>query len=564
MEVVESENIKVPNSLIITGLSHTTVDEEIFDYLKQHGSIARIIKVSEPSSEFHDQVIVEFSSGATVKTLGGILPLDRPSDANPDIVHHVEALASVYSSEKGTDITHTFLSELKGMAKLSGKSFEHVLRDELARITEFVGEQSQEDDVEITQESVPVVSPPTAETKKDSAVVESDPLLDESSSTPKAAEIATPGLGKSPPSFKLSPDHLSPPEVQRVVVEHIVKSTDLPPQFHSSAKLRPFSGRVPCPNFEVDYETWKGSVEFYMADPTISSAQLVRKIVDSLSSPAASVVKSLGPHSTPRAYLNLLDSAYATVEDGDELFAKFLNINQNSGEKPSSYLHRLQTVLNKVVKMKAISASDADKQLLKQFCRGCWNNSLITTLGLEHKKSKPPTFSELLLLLRTEEDKQTAKANRMKQHLGFNKTKAQSQAHNVCFSDNHEYDLPAPVSTPPPAIKQIQKQIADLQAQIAALSHFKEEKSDKNKGAKKRAKSKEESVSEKQPTAKAVYAARRPKPWYCFRCGEDGHIATSCSNPPNPTLVDAKRKELKEKQQAWEKDNTADQSSTLN
>lgn len=34
--------------------------------------------------------------------------------------------------------------------------------------------------------------------------------------------------------------------------------------------------------------------------------------------------------------------------------------------------------------------------------------------------------------------------------------------------------------------------------------------------------------------------------------------------PPNPTLVDAKRKELKQKQQDWEKYNTAENSSTLN
>lgn len=171
-----------------------------------------------------------------------------------------------------------------------------------------------------------------------------------------------------------------------------MKSNDLSSQYHSSFKLRPFSGKVSCSNFEVDYDTWRSSVEFHLADPTISSAQLVRIIVDSLLPPAASVVKSLGPHSDLQAYLDLLDSAYAAVVDGDELFAQFLNLNQNSGEKPSSYLHRLHTVLSKVVKMKAIPSSDADKQLLKQFCRGCWNNSLISTLQLEQKKNHPPYF----------------------------------------------------------------------------------------------------------------------------------------------------------------------------
>ena len=566
MVTIQSENVKVPYSVIVTGLSETVVDDEIIDYLKQYGPIARVIK-----SRSRDHVIVEFGSAAALKALEGVLPLDRPTDINTDIVHHVEALASVYSCERGTGITQTFLSELKDMANLSGKSFEQVLRDELSRITVFTGEQMGEQGQEDIVEGSTPVAPPSvvsliaADTKKDPPVLESDFLSGEASSTFRAPAIATPGLGDSLHTFNLSHDHLTPPEVQRVVVEHIVKSTDLPPRYHSSAKLRPFSGRVPCPSFEVDYDTWRGSVEFHIADPTISSAQLVRKIVDSLMPPAANVVKSLGPQSNPRAYLDLLDSAYATVEDGDELFAKFLSINQNSGEKPSSYLHRLQTLLNKVVKMKAISTKDADKQLLKQFCRGCWNNSLISTLQLEQKKENPPTFAELLLLLRTEEDKQAAKSNRMKQHLGFVKTKVQSQAHNVCLSDGDEYDSPAPVNTPPSARKQMQKQIVDLQAQLTTLLHQKEGKSDKNKGAKKRVKPKEESVSVRPPPAQPASVAKKPRPWYCYRCGEDGHIASSCTDPPNPILVDAKRKDLRAKQQAWEKENATDtDSSTLN
>lgn len=132
-------------------------------------------------------------------------------------------------------------------------------------------------------------------------------------------------------NFSLSPDHLSTPEVQRVVVEHIVKSTDIASHFYSPAKLRSFSGKVSCPHYEVDYDTWRTSLHFYLTDPTVSHSQLVRRIVDSLLPPAANVVKPLGPQATPHAYLDLLDSAYAAyaVEDGDELFAKFLNTHQN-------------------------------------------------------------------------------------------------------------------------------------------------------------------------------------------------------------------------------------------
>lgn len=535
VDIIEKENVKVPSSVIITGMSNTPVDEEIFDYLKQYGAIERKIEIPL----MPEKVIVEFKSGTAVESLK--LPIHRTSEADPEIVHHIDALASVYSIDKGSVLTGKFLSDLQNMAKISGKSFEQILQDELARITDAVSEQNNE----VSGESE----------EADSSLILS----------PSVAVNATPVKIASEPTPKLPSEQIIPPEVQRLVVEHIVKTTDSSAQSQSTARLRSFSGRIPCPNFEVDYETWRDSVEFYIADPTISERQLVRKIVDSLSSPAASVVKPLGPHSSPRAYLELLDSAYATVEDGDELFAKFLNLNQNSnsGEKASSYLQRLQTVLNKAVQMKAIPASDADTQLLKQFCRGCWENDLINKLQLEHKTKNPPTFSEFLMLLRTEEDKQAAKDTRMKRHLGFTKTKAQSQAHNVSFPDNDEGEShsPAAVSKPSPELKQIQKQLVALQAQIATLMQHKEGKSDQSKGAKKKNKpsgEKEEPHSVKQPPVKTVSAAKRPKPWYCFQCGEDGHIKTTCSNPPDPALVNAKRQELKAKQVAWEKNNTAD------
>lgn len=43
--------------------------------------------------------------------------------------------------------------------------------------------------------------------------------------------------------------------------------------------------------------------------------------------------------------------------------------------------------------------------------------------------------------------------------------------------------------------------------------------------------------------------ATRPRPWYCFCRGEDGHLALNCESEPNPLLVEEKRQLLREKQQ---------------
>lgn len=148
-------------------------------------------------------------------------------------------------------------------------------------------------------------------------------------------------------------------------------------------------------------------VELILKDPALSDLQCSRKILDSLVPPATNVVKPLGPQALPTAYLELLDSAFGIVEDGDgdELFAVFLNTFQNSEEKPSQYLHRLQTVLTKTLRGGGVSANEADKHLLQQFCRGCWDNVLIADLQLERKRDMPPPFPELLLQLRVEEDR---------------------------------------------------------------------------------------------------------------------------------------------------------------
>ena len=56
----------------------------------------------------------------------------------------------------------------------------------------------------------------------------------------------------------------------------------------------------------------------------------------------------------------------------------------------------------------------------------------------------------------------------------------------------------------------------------------------------------------------------KPRPWYCFHCGEDGHIASQCEGDPNPSLVNAKKRQLREKQLQWEKSNKSPDSQDLN
>ncbi len=114
------------------------------------------------------------------------------------------------------------------------------------------------------------------------------------------------------------------------------------------------------------------------------------QILDSLSPPAADVVNHVRPPALLTVYLELLESIYGSVEDGDELLTKLMGTLQNQSEKPLGCLHCLQVILSAAIRRGGIAESEHDRYLLKQFCRGCWDNRLIDDLQLEKAKSKHP------------------------------------------------------------------------------------------------------------------------------------------------------------------------------
>lgn len=161
-----------------------------------------------------------------------------------------------------------------------------------------------------------------------------------------------------------------------------------------------------------------------MGDSSLPDLEKTWKILESLLTSASDIIRPLGADTAPLDYLKLLESAFGTVEDGEELLVRFMNTLQDPGEKPSAYLHRLQVALNLAVRRGGIDSKETDRQLLKQFYRGCWDNSLLAEVQVELKKKDPPTFAELLLLLRTAEKRQEVKTIRMRKHFTATKQKA--------------------------------------------------------------------------------------------------------------------------------------------
>lgn len=77
MDTVTKENVKVPNSLLVSGVTGSDVDDEVIDYLRQYGKIERVITVTNSKAKFQHTAIVEHNSGGAILKLRCLL-IDLP------------------------------------------------------------------------------------------------------------------------------------------------------------------------------------------------------------------------------------------------------------------------------------------------------------------------------------------------------------------------------------------------------------------------------------------------------------------------------------------------------
>ncbi|XP_078802604.1 paraneoplastic antigen Ma3-like [Oryzias latipes] len=544
MEVLVKHGIKIPNSVLVKHTVNSDLDEEVVEFLSQYGKISKVEVITESDSVFADTIIVEFNSGSALIDLREILPYTYICGSEK-ITYEICDLSSMCSELEGKVKTHTYLSDLRNLAKVTGQDYAEVLKGVMSLLGQSITGLSQTPPGKLHPDTSDQVmsSPPHA--------ASSSEILNATTLRPQAGTAAEEqDVKKETPQshsdHSMSPrappiPDLNPPKVQHYVVEHIMKSDENAAHL-SAVRLRSFSGRTPRPQHETDYETWRSSVDLLLQDPAVSDLQRSRRIVESLFPPAADVVKHLKPDTLPKVYLQILDSAYGTVQDGDELYAKFMEMFQDAGEKPSAYLQRLQIALVLALKRGGVKANDVNRHLLNQFCRGCWDNNLISELQLKQRKSDPPSFSDFLLLLRTEEDREASKAQRMKQHLG-SKARAGVHAQYAYTSTTEESKVDALTSI----TQQLAQQLADIQKQLRTLTGG--QTSQKQSATYQSVPSNKNS---KLPRTLQKPSSAGPKPGYCYNCGEDGHIKTNCNNDPNPTLVAMKRKRFTEKQK-WQR-----------
>lgn len=558
MDICNRFEVNGQNSLYVTGIGSDYTDEEINTVFKVNGDISKIVRIPDESGQPEGRALIQYASDRSISRIDPITLGTVPSPRDPAVSWFARTIRDVCQEEMGREIARRYLGELEAVAGSGRAGFLSVLQGEL---------QGTQDTSHNVHSGV---------TQSHATENDNTPNDRNEPAEPTQVHSASASLPGSP--IHVNENVFNPPQIQKVIVEHVIRSestTSSSPQI----RMRTFSGRTPRPNGEVDYETWRTQVDLLLSDPSLNDTHKVRRILESLLSPAADVVKPLGISSPPSVYVTQLDSAFGVVEDGEELFATFLSSNQNHGEKPSAYLNRLHSLLTRAISRGGVSAETSNDHLLRQFCRGCWDQSIIIGLQLDCKRSNPPTFPEFLLMLRTEEDRRSAKLDRMKKHLGA--SKANMYAHHVF--DMPSYDCePVPLlntkqnetsklekkvdeltkqlemlrkkpqslthdSKPPPVAKPKQNETSDIENKIAELTKQVEKLTQNQKESEDTQKKDCLTISGNNPR-RTFKVPGMPRPWFCFKCGEDNHISAHCSNEPNPTLVRKKNAELREKQ----------------
>ena len=308
--------------------------------------------------------------------------------------------------------------------------------------------------------------------------------------------------GKSPGDYvkKTSPPPPDTPQTVKSIVEHVVTTPH-------HRRIKPFSGKKPVASGEWDFDTWDRVVTQSVLGGSLSSQQQRSSIIDSLLPPALDITHD-STLDTPQKLVEALRKAYGVVKDGNDLYAEFRDTYQVDTESPSEFLVRLNGILQQVVQQGGLDEQRIDWSRLDQFLRGClFKDDIITDLGLRGRKEDPPSFVDLLQMLRAEESRRAERDRRRKMNTTPSNPQKAVKVQQQAAKKPHR----------------LEQQVADLRKQLAVLQ------------------ARSNTVAAPAPATVPPRVPRMPRrPLFCYRCGEDGHGMRACNKPVNATLVQKK------------------------
>ncbi|RXN25500.1 Retrovirus-related Pol polyprotein from transposon 297 [Labeo rohita] len=352
----------------------------------------------------------------------------------------------------------------------------------------------------------------------------------------------------------------SPESIIRAVGEILEKTVKHPSDTNAYRRLRTFSAVVPTPPGEENMETWIEQARLMITECECSGKEKRRRIVESLKGPALEIIRAVrfsNPEASALQYLEALESTFGSSESGEDLYFKFRLLRQSTGETLSEFLRRIEKMLSKVVERDGLSPGLIDKVRIEQLIRGAVNSDMmLLQLRLRERKNHPPSFLSLLKEIREAEESEasrhrmSAKAKAIQYRederastsvIQEIKAEIQELRTQICGGESKtvstsslvikpkEKQIKQTDKTDSSEVQELRKQVQHLQQQLAIMSVSSTHHASQ--------------IPEPRPkpstssTPLKGKTARTRDDYFCYRCGEDGHIATKCQAPPNSDQV---------------------------
>lgn len=124
-------------------------------------------------------------------------------------------------------------------------------------------------------------------------------------------------------------------------------------------RLRIFSGKLPLPNGELNFDTWEKQIVEFMREPELTKEDKYRRVLSSLRCVARDLVEDC---TTVNEILEALNPAFGDIKSGDELYVEFCQKKLLPAELPSTFILRMWETLTKI---KVYCDFDNDETLRK-------------------------------------------------------------------------------------------------------------------------------------------------------------------------------------------------------
>lgn len=351
----------------------------------------------------------------------------------------------------------------------------------------------------------------------------------------------------------------SPESIIRAMGEVLEKTIKPTSDGNAYRRLRTFSAIVPTPIGEENMDNWIDQARLMITECDCTEKEKRRRIMESLKGPAMEIVRAVrfsNPEAGALEYVEALESSFGSSESGEDLYFKFRLMRQNAGEALSEFLRRIDKALKKVVERNGLSFRMADKVRVEQLIRGAVNSDLmLLQLRLRERTACPPSFLSLLKEIREAEESEASR-HRMSAKAKSIQYCDETTSTSVIQELKGEIQelrahlcgvMPKTVSTSSLVVKsrekpnqmektedvevqELKKQVQYLQQQLAVMSVSPSQGSlEVTEQRPKPSQSTSSSFSRKSTRTKDDY--------FCYKCGQDGHIATKCQAPQNSDQV---------------------------